>query len=122
MLAYVCTPYRAEDDEQFEKQLKHTKEVSREIVASGLDIIVPHLYYPLFLDDNEPDQREAGMASALRLLEKCDVMFVSIKQKVSQGMETEIDEAKRLNIPMRYFENMNILRDILKRLDIGQGQ
>lgn len=121
MLAYVCTPYRAEEDEQFEKQLKHTKYVSREIVLAGHEVEVPHLLYTQFLRDDSKTERAIGMASALKHLRRCDAIFVSIRQKVSQGMEAEIAVAKKLRLPMYFFGNMNDLKDILKRLDAGQG-
>ncbi len=115
-VAYVCSRYRAETDEVFVTQLETTKDISRILVADGYDVIVPHLYYPLFLDDNDKAERKAGLESAIRLLNVCDMMFVHIGNKVSVGMEAEIREAKLKDIDIRYFTNMNDLRDILKDL------
>jgi len=115
-VAYVCSRYRADTGEVFKSQLQVTEEISRTLVLGGYDIIAPHSYYPLFLDDDDETEREVGMKSALRLLSVCDVMFVHIGNRVSVGMEAEIQEAKSKNMDIRYFTNMNDLRDILKRL------
>ena len=119
--AYIASRYRADTDEQFGKQLQLTKDISREVVAGGYDVIVPHLYYPLFLDDNNEAERKAGIASAIRLLDICDILLVCIGRGVSEGMEAEITHAKENDMQIRYFGNMNDLRDILKRLDVSQG-
>jgi len=58
MRIYVCSPYRAKDKELFERQLAYTKAVSREVVLAGHDVITPHLFYPGFLNDNDPKERE----------------------------------------------------------------
>jgi len=114
-IAYVCSRYSASTEEVFEAQLQTTKDISRVLVADGYDVIVPHLYYPLFLDDNDKEERKVGLESAIRLLNVCDMMFVYIGNKVSKGMEAEIQEAGQKNIDIFYFENINTLRDIIKR-------
>jgi len=112
---YVCSPYRADTPEQFNQQLEYTKKVSRMVVVNGFDVIVPHLYYPLFLDDDYPEDRGLGMASALSLLDVCDYLFVYIGSGVSQGMEVEIGLAKEKDMDIRYFSSMSQLKDRIKR-------
>ena len=96
--AYICSPYRAETKEQFEKQMKYTKEMSRLAVMQGFDVIVPHLYYPQFLDDDKEEEREIGMNSALNLIMVCDVLIVCEKHGISSGMKTEIEFADKMRI------------------------
>ena len=115
MIIYIVSPYRAKDIVQFEMQLDHTKEISKEVVVAGHEVIVPHLYYPTFLDDSDEDEREIGTESAIRLLHVCDTLFVFIGLGVSSGMEAEIEAAKQKDMEIRYFKNINELRDILKR-------
>jgi len=121
MIVYICSPYRSEDKEQFEKQLEQTMQISRTVVLAEHEVIVPHLYYTRFLNDNNKEEREKGIKSALKLLDICDAMFVYIGLKVSSGMEAEMKAAKQKDIAIYYFRNMNELKDILKKLDIGQG-
>lgn len=120
MLVYVCSRYRADNKEQFEKQLEITKGVSRVLVRSGHDVIVPHLYYPNFLDDNNEAERIVGIESAIRLMEKCDIVVSYIGLGVSKGMEAELERARQIGKTIYHFENMNILKDILKRIDLHQ--
>ena len=115
-VVYVCSRYSADTEEVFESQLQATKDIARVLAADEYDVIIPHLYYPLFLDDNDEIERKAGLESAIRLLCICDIMFVYIGNKASEGMESEIKEAKQKGISVHYFANMNELRDILKRL------
>lgn len=115
-VAYVCSRYSSDTEEVFESQLQTTKDISLALVLEGYDVIVPHLYYPLFLDDSYEAEREIGIQSAIRLLHVCNAMFVHIGNKVSKGMEAEIQEAEQKNIDIFYFRNINDLRDILKRI------
>ena len=116
MTIYVCSRYRADTAMKFEEQLTHTKEISRIIVKGGFDVIVPHLYYTQFLDDNIEAERKIGIESATRLVTICDALFVSIKDGVSVGMEAEINTAKENNKDIYYFRNKNELLDLLKKL------
>lgn len=114
MKAYICSRYRADTQEQFDKQLRLTKDVAREVALAGHVVLVPHLYYPLFLDDDVEDERAIGISHAVEMLGGCDVVFVHIGDGVSSGMEAEIEEAMKKKVELRFFRNMNELRDILK--------
>jgi len=98
MLAYICSRYRADTQEQFETQLAYTKEKAREEVMLGRDVVVPHLYYPQFLDDNDVMERELGMESAINLMKYCDLIIVCIKYGKSAGMLAEIKIAEENNM------------------------
>ena len=119
--AYICSRYRADTQEQFDEQMRYTKTFAHEAVMAGDDVIVPHMYYPQFLDDNNKTERKLGMESAIRLLHKCDIVLVYIGLGVSEGMEAEIEEAKKQNKKMCYFGDINDVRPILETLDIDQG-
>lgn len=113
---YIASRYSADFKEQFEEQLKITKEISREVVLAGHEVIVPHLYYPTFLDDDNEEERLIGTQSAIRLLDVCDVLFVHIGLGISKGMDAEIGVAKEKGMIIAYFRNTTELKDILKRL------
>jgi len=111
---YICSPYRADTPEQFNKQLEYTKKISATVVVAGFDVITPHLYYPLFLNDCNPKERKLGMASALSLLDVCDYLFAYIGQGVSEGMKAEIELAKTTKKPIFYFSSMTQLKERIK--------
>ncbi len=101
MLVYIATPYRAETKHQFEEQLKYTKYLAREQVQHGNDVIVPHLYYPQFLNDDDEVERNLGMLSAKNVIRKCDLVLVGLKHGISSGVRAEMIFAEQHNIPLR---------------------
>lgn len=58
--------------------------------------------YPQFLNDKDPKERELGLLFGLALL-KCCYEVWCFGTDISAGMKQEIEEAKRLNKPIRYF-------------------
>ena len=62
----------------------------------------PHLYFPQFLDDDDQDCRELGQLLGLMWLQDCDELWV-IGRRISDGMKKEIEMAKKLDIPVRYY-------------------
>ena len=122
MTIYVATPFRASSKAVFDEQIEWTKKVSRELVLNRLDIITPHLYYTQFLNEDIGEERKLGLESARRLIEKCDAIFVSVKNPISQGMEAEIDRAEELGLPIYYFKSVKELKVQIEKakLDLGQ--
>lgn len=58
--------------------------------------IAPHLYFPLFMDDHDPDCRAYGLAKGIELLSLCDTIAVEGLgvMEPSEGMAREIEYAK----------------------------
>jgi len=100
-LVYIATPYRSENKEQFKRQLEYTKSVAHDEVKKGNDVIVPHLYYPSFLDDNDDTERALGMKSAIRLMLRCDEVLVGTKYGISEGVRNEVEYAIEHDILIR---------------------
>ena len=96
---YICSPYRADTKEQLKKHIKYAKKLSKKWVLKGYSVITPHLYYTNFLDDNDPKQRDMGLASARDLILKCDFVVVGLKYGMSDGMGAELNFANNHNIP-----------------------
>ena len=66
--------------------------------------IASHLMYPQILDDNSTNEREIGLLFGQTLLALCDEVWV-FGTEYSTGMEAEIEEAHRLNKPLRFFKD-----------------
>ena len=64
--------------------------------------IAPHLYFPQFLNDEMPSERNRGIRWGLKLLAECKEMKV-YADEVTEGMIEEIKEARRLNIPITFY-------------------
>jgi len=99
--AYICSPYRADDDDQFQAQIQYTRHLAKMAVMNGYDVIVPHLYYPQFLNDKVESERNTGMASAINLILKCDILIIGLHHGMSDGMRAEIEFAKENSIPLK---------------------
>jgi hypothetical protein len=70
--------------------------------------LAPHLLFPQFLDEFDPEQRERGLAFGIALLDKCDELWVC-GDVISRGMAAEIEEAKNIGIPIKYFSKQEAM-------------
>ena len=96
---YVCSPYAGDTETNVRNARKYCEYVVRKC---GAIPIAPHLFFPQFLDDDDPDRRELGQLLGMLWLEECDELWV-IGRHISDGMKKEIEMAKKLDIPVRYF-------------------
>jgi len=78
----------------------------RRVIDEGHMPIASHLLYCQILNDNNPEERELGLMFGLALLRLCDEVWVF--GAVSPGVAQEIEEAKRLNKRLRYFEGVGV--------------
>lgn len=93
-LIFVSSPYRG----AVPHNLAVARAAARQVFDAGGVPVVPHLYIPLVLDDDLPEERDQGIAGALRLLSVCDELWAF--GEPSEGMAMEIAEAERLEIPV----------------------
>jgi hypothetical protein len=75
------------------------------VIDAGYMPIASHLLYPQILNDNDPAERNMGLMFGLALLKLCDEVWVF--GSISSGMAQEIEEAKRLNKKVTYFEEVD---------------
>ena len=73
-------------------------------VAAGKIPFAPHLHYPQFMDDADPDQRELAMFFNRVLLAKCEALWAYVGH-VSPGMRLEIGWARDLELPIKFFDS-----------------
>ena len=98
-LVYIASPFSGD----MERNIKKAQGYCRFAISKGYIPIAPHLHYPQFLDDEDPEERELGLRFALILLGKCDELWVF--DIVSKGMAEEIAKAKRRKMPVKYFNS-----------------
>jgi hypothetical protein len=77
----------------------------RRVIDAGYMPIASHLLYPQILNDNDTAERNMGLMFGLALLKLCDEVWVF--GSISSGMAQEIEEAKRLNKKVTYFEEVD---------------
>ncbi len=91
---YICSPLRGD----IKRNIEAAKRYCRKAVMEGVMPIAPHVYFTQFLDDTVTKERTAGMAMGLEMLRHCDEVWVY--GEPTEGMQAEIAEAGRLDIPI----------------------
>lgn len=98
---YVVSPYAGNVTENVAAAVRYC----RKVIDDGYMPVAGHLLYPQILDDNDPEERDLGLLFGLALLRTCDEVWVF--GTVSDGVEKEIEEAKRLKKRVRYMEEVS---------------
>lgn len=90
-LVYICSPYRGD--------VKRNKEYARYLTRVALDNgfvpVTVHLYLTEVTDEDNPAEREKGMAAGLEILKQCKYILIGDKYGISSGMKYEIWNAQK---------------------------
>lgn len=97
-IVYICSPFAGD----IEKNVSAARAYSRFAVKRGYIPIAPHLLFPQFLNDADPDERELGLFFGNAIMSKCSEVWV-FGSRISSGMKAEIRRAKWKNYRLRYF-------------------
>lgn len=98
-MIFVCSPYRGD----VEENVKRAREYAKFIVRCGYIPIVPHLFYPQFLADDDAQERILGITLGVEQMEMCDEMWV-YGTHISGGMAYELKKAGEFRIPIRLYD------------------
>lgn len=104
---FVCSPYAGNPSclYLYKDHLEIARKISKVISLEGNIPIAPHLIFPQFLDDTNKKERNLGIKYGLELLKMCDEIFVyRACCGISKGMKIELEEAKKLGIPITYYQ------------------
>lgn len=97
-VVYICSPLSGDIESN---QLK-ARRYCRFAVASGYIPLAPHLFFPQFMDDSDPQERNLALFMDIVLLSKCSELWV-FGERISKGMGIEIARAQRKSQTIRYF-------------------
>ena len=97
-LVYICSPFSGD----VERNRERTRRFCRFALKSGQIPLVPHLMFPEFMDDDDPEERGLALFMDIVLMGKCQELWV-LGDEISEGMQVEIETAKRRRQPIRYF-------------------
>lgn len=103
-LVYICSPYRAKDDAELDRNIDYAQALTRAVLLRGECPVTPHLYMTQCLDEDKPEEREIGLAAGTEILKKCDEVFVGAKYGISAGMKAELKAAAEAGIHIRFSE------------------
>lgn len=97
-IVYICSPYAGD----IETNVVAARRYSRFAVEKGYIPIAPHLLFPQFLNDSDPNERELGLFFGNAIMSKCSEIWV-FGSKISNGMAAEIKRARWKKYCLRYF-------------------
>lgn len=96
---FVCSPYRGD----IEKNTKKAAYAAKIACGCGYMPVVPHLYFPQFLDENDESERIRGIELGIELMKGCDQIWL-LEPSITSGMEYELEAAKEIHIPVRMYD------------------
>jgi hypothetical protein len=107
-IVYICSPYAGD----IEKNVKAARDYCRFAVDKGFIPVAPHLLFPQFMDDTNPQERQLGLFFGNALMSKCSEVWV-FGSVISHGMQVEIKRARWKNYRLRYFtEDLEEVQDV----------
>ncbi len=95
---FISSPFAGE----VENNIVNARRYCAFAVENGYIPYAPHLFFPQFLQDTVPEQRELGMFMGKVFLDGCKELWV-FGDHISPGMQEEVDRAKERGIIIRYF-------------------
>lgn len=103
-IIFVCSPLRGD----IEKNIQNTKQFCKFVLDQGHIPYAPHLFFTQFLNEYEEKERNMGIEAGKEMIKHCDELwnFTGYDNCLSQGMELENKEAKRLNIPIKFIRTL----------------
>jgi hypothetical protein len=102
MLIFICSPYAGETHGDIDQNIAIARRMCLKVIEGEAGVpIAPHLHYPQFLNDTDPDARAIGMRCSKTILQRCDAVWV-YNERISSGMQAEIDLAYDLKIQITY--------------------
>jgi hypothetical protein len=108
-MVYVCSKLRG----AYELNIQNAKKYARYVCKQGYIPMAPHIYFTQFLDDHIDADRKLGLDFGIMWLSICKELWV-FGMDLSEGMEGEIDYAKKNGMKIRYFNVLdgNVLGEV----------
>lgn len=97
---FISSPFAGD----VQRNIKNARRYCAFAVRSGYIPFAPHLFYPQFLSDGNTEQRELGLFMVMVFLDSCKEVWV-FGERISSGMQQEIDRAEKRGIPIRFFND-----------------
>lgn len=81
---------------------EYAKLAMKDSLLRGESPFLSHLLYTQVLDDDNPDQRLAGIEAGLEFQKVADLVAVYVDLGVSSGMKVAIERAVANGVPIQY--------------------
>lgn len=97
--AFICSPFAGD----MIHNLAYAKDCCHIARDMGYMPYAPHMYFPQFLDDDKPGERELGLQLGREfMLEKCECLISFEDYDISAGMKGDMEFAEKNGIPIRH--------------------
>ena len=115
---FICSPYRGD----VERIVALAKAHARFAARCGYCPVVPHLMYPQFLKDSDPDERILGITLGVELMKICDEVWI-FGSTISNGMAEQVSTIDKSCLMEKKgaVTDMGIMAAITKALQIQIG-
>lgn len=100
-LAFICSPFRSHTETEARENFNIMQKMMRMAIDAGYAPFPPHALYPIVLDDSIEEERDLGIECGLSVMSLCSKVFI-YKERISKGMEQEIEQARSMLIPLEY--------------------
>ena len=67
-MIYICSPYKATDEETLQRNIEYARELTREALLRGESPVTVHLYMTQCLNETEQQERELGLAAGREII------------------------------------------------------
>lgn len=97
MRVYVASPLSTITEFGIQENMRYAESMCNayQTMYPKSKFVAPHSWFPKFLDDRVPAEREFGMECGRRILSFCDAIMLC-GERLSAGMESELRLAVRL--------------------------
>jgi len=97
---FICSPYRGD----IERNVAAARCHARVAALCGYCPVVPHLFFPQFLDDSDPQERIRSITLGVEMMKDCDEVWL-FGNSISNGMAYELEQVRKLGIPVRLYDD-----------------
>lgn len=98
-IVFICSPYADDPLNNERKAIRYCQFA----VKRGCIPIAPHIYFTRFLNESSENERELELFMGRVMLTKCAEVWV-FGQRITPGMEREIEKARERSMIIRYFD------------------
>ena len=99
---YICSPFSQGDKKQ---NIINARRYCKYATTENCIPFAPHLLFPQFLNDNNPDERDLALQMNRILMGKCDELWV-FGSTYTLGMQKEMKWARKKKMHIRFIDTI----------------
>lgn len=106
VMVIIESPFKGAYDLNADEALDYTRRCCMDSMNRGEAPLASHLFYPIsaggFLDDDVPEERDAGIWAGRQWLIAAQLVAVYADFGVTEGMQVGINRAQRKNVQVEF--------------------